>query len=112
MINVDFALEKGTLKLQVGGHAGAAPRGQDLICAAVSTLVLTAAEAARMLEGQGYLAGPPLIRLKPGKALILMTPHKQVLAEAALCLWTVQAGLCRLARLYPRHIRINRVLRV
>ena len=92
MIDVAFTQEKGTLKLTVRGHADTAPKGQDLLCAAVSSLVLTAGETVRLLEKEGYLARPPLIRLKSGNAVIIITPHREVLAEAALCFWTVQAG--------------------
>lgn len=110
MIDADFTMEKGTLKLRVRGHAGAAPMGQDLVCAGVSSLALTAAEVAARLEKQGWLARSPLIRLQSGTALILLTPHKEVCREAALCFWTVQAGLERLEQMYPGCIRINRML--
>ena len=36
------------------GHAGSAPYGEDLVCAAVSALMLTLSRAAWELEKQGY----------------------------------------------------------
>ncbi|MCF7928359.1 MAG: ribosomal-processing cysteine protease Prp [Spirochaetales bacterium] len=55
MIRVRLCLdEHGALKeLRADGHSGAAPRGEDLVCAAASSLLRT---VARLLEKRGDLS--------------------------------------------------------
>ena len=76
-------------KVRVLGHADSGPRGQDILCAAVTALVLTLRE-----NGRGILS--------PGRAEIWGTKEKKAQFE----------GICRgftyLARRYPRHIRYCR----
>ena len=56
----------GSRNLQMQGHAGAAPRGQDLVCAGASTLALTLGRAAALMEEEEMLARPALVRLEAG----------------------------------------------
>ena len=43
MVKVELVLERGFLKsCRVSGHAGAGPKGSDIVCAAVSVLARTA----------------------------------------------------------------------
>lgn len=41
MINVNYEIKKGKAALSVSGHAGFAPKGQDIVCAAVSGLCIS-----------------------------------------------------------------------
>lgn len=79
--------------LEVSGHAGAGPEGQDIVCAGVSGIIISASGAVedRRLEAvedirDGYY------RLKA--------------EEPAVCLVIAQAvsGLKRVAELYPAYI--------
>ena len=56
----------GSRNLQMQGHAGAAPKGQDLVCAGASTLALTLGRAAALMEEEEMLARPALVRLEAG----------------------------------------------
>jgi uncharacterized protein YsxB (DUF464 family) len=52
MVQADLVLENGLLKsCGVQGHAGAGPKGADIVCAAVSVLVRTAVLALSKREG-------------------------------------------------------------
>ena len=52
MIKAELVLEKGFLKsLRIYGHAGAGPKGMDIVCAAVSVLARTAYITISGLEG-------------------------------------------------------------
>ncbi|QQO11135.1 ribosomal-processing cysteine protease Prp [Breznakiella homolactica] len=61
MITVDAVLdEAGLLKsCRVSGHAGAGPRGGDIVCAAVSVLTRTALQILSNREGITVRAGAP-----------------------------------------------------
>lgn len=60
-------------RVTVKGHAGTAPAGQDLVCAAVSTLTYTLAENVAQLHRLGKVAEPE-IRLENGDAEISCVP--------------------------------------
>ena len=104
--------ERGYLKMRIRGHASYAPRGEDLVCAAVSGLAVTAAEAARMFWTQGFLKRPPLVRLCDGDALVIITPEEECLDAAAMAFWTVQAGIFALEQRYRRYVQLERVLKM
>lgn len=42
MIRVNAKLESGDIIIDVKGHSGYAPHGQDIVCAAVSAILQTA----------------------------------------------------------------------
>ena len=111
-VNISFDPNRGSVKLKMRGHASYAPRGEDLVCAAVSALALTAGEAAVLLDSQGLLKRPPMVQLGEGSALVIVTPREHALAEVLMSFWTVQAGVFALQQKYPRHVRLTGVLKV
>lgn len=60
---------------KVRGHAGSAPEGHDLVCAAVSAYVDQMAETVKALYKMGWLKGRPRICLDKGKATIVFHPY-------------------------------------
>lgn len=80
-------------RIHVSGHANTAPRGSDIVCAAVSALTLTLMEGLKSIAQIGLYvsAGPGNICIKwqtindTGKALVDT--------------WFL--GICRIAALYP-----------
>lgn len=103
---------RGCIKLRIRGHAGSAPRGEDLVCAGVSALALTAGQCAALLYERGLLKRDPMIRLHSGDAIVALTPKKEALAEVIMCFWTVQCGMYALQQQYPEYIKLTAVLRV
>lgn len=62
--------DRAGLRLEMEGHAGAAPRGEDLVCAALSMLMMTLQRrmeerAERTLPVIGRGAGSFMIRCRP-----------------------------------------------
>ena len=114
MIKVKFHYdsENGCLKMRISGHATYAPKGEDLICAAVSGLAITAAETARMLWDQGFLKRPPLVLLHDGNALVIVNPEADCVEMAAMAYWTIQAGIFALEQRYPEYVALESVLRL
>ena len=71
MVTIDY--DRKCTRVTVKGHAGTAPAGQDLVCAAVSTLTYTLAENVAQLHRLGKVAEPE-IRLENGYAEISCVP--------------------------------------
>lgn len=99
----------GSVHMTLRGHAGAAPRGQDLICASATTLAYTLAQAVQFLWEQGTLKKKPRLWLHEGEATIIATPREDCFAQVLQTFWTVQCGCYCLARNYPQHITLDPV---
>ena len=90
------------LRLAVSGHAGYAPKGQDIVCAAASILAEALADA---LEQQ---ADPPTLRVRCNRqdGLVILTADcaAQQLAQVQGLFDTALAGYRLLAQHYPAHV--------
>ena len=92
--------EPGTPAIEIIGHAGAAPRGRDPVCAALSILMYTLIDAekkARIYQGDGYCR-IEADRFFPTKA----DGHKGRDAYEI-----VAGGFRLLAENYPRYVRFE-----
>lgn len=91
----------GRWDLAARGHAGG-PVGQDIVCAAVSTLLDTYAAAARSLDARMRL------RQAPGRMEVVITElprkHRRELEAVRAA---VLIGLHRLATAYPARVRLD-----
>lgn len=88
--------------MSVTGHAGAAPKGADLVCAAVSTLVQTFAGWAEEQGKKGKLETD--VRMGEGRAVIAANAGIFQMAQMLNCFEIVCFGLEKLARQYPEYI--------
>ena len=93
-------------ELQVLGHAGGGKKGEDLVCAAVSALVLTLAANTDRMARAGWVTDP-VIRLADGSARICCTPTKEYRAAAELIFGSICAGFEVLAGKYPEHVQVE-----
>lgn len=93
--------------LRVQGHAGAAPYGQDLVCAAVSSLVYALAQRIRELDEQGALKTSPRIRLDSGSAVISATARKKYRQQVAEDFRLTESGLKLLSGHYPEQVTVG-----
>lgn len=98
---------RGNLGMVVKGHAGAGVKGEDLVCAGMSTLACTAAMAAKMMYASGWLTRPPRIRLENGVGQILVTPRKDKRDAVRMSFWTIQVGAFYLAQSCPEYVRLE-----
>lgn len=102
MIQAKFYYKlRGSVHLVIRGHAGAAPRGKDPICAGVSALACTAAQTVTDLYRQGMLRCRPKVILEDGYACIIATPRREYLGEVMLTYWVIQTGLRVIAANFP-----------
>ncbi len=97
----------GALTLKVTGHSGAANRGEDLVCAAASILMMTAAQDAHDLYTDGRLKEKPYLKLKSGRGKVEMVPTDAAAAEALHTLFIIQKGFLVLAANEPRFVKVR-----
>lgn len=102
----------GSLHMRAVGHAGAGPKGQDLVCAGVSTLAETLARAVERLYFQGMLRRCPRVELYEGNAEIIAQPKTRLRKEVAMVFWTVQNGMAELAASFPGNVSLEETLRL
>lgn len=102
--------DRGYIRLTIKGHSGAAPAGQDLICAGVTALAYAAAQSIKSLYEGGKVEDTPMVYLTPGEAEIAAKPVRAHQQEVRTALWTVQCGLRVLAESYPKHIQVQEYL--
>lgn len=105
MITARF--EDTALTLQ--GHAGSAPYGQDLVCAAVSALVYALAQRITDLEKQGALEQPPEICLASGNARISAVAKEKDREKVHEDFRLIYSGLKLLQAHYPEGIQMQDV---
>ena len=93
--------------LELQGHAGAAPYGQDLVCAAVSALVYALAQRLTELESRGALEKPPVIELSSGAARIEAAAGEDSGGQLQEDFRLIESGLKLLAHHYPEQIEVT-----
>lgn len=84
--------------LTIQGHAGFAPHGQDIVCAAVSALVQTFCASVEELT-----ADPIKADFSPGEAVI---QYGNLSDSAKLLEDSLFVGLKMIADNYPDHVRV------
>ena len=109
MITAKFYLKpsNGSIHMTLKGHAGAAPKGEDLICASATMLAYTVAQAVQFMHEQGKLKKKPKISLREGNATIIATPNEETYAEALHTFWVAQCGIHVLAHNYPQNVKLE-----
>ena len=85
---------------EVKGHAGYAEAGQDIVCAAVSILTTTCANALESVAGV-----KPMVKASEGHMLLALPNGSS--HDAQVILRTMRQGLRDLAEEYSRYILLN-----
>lgn len=95
MINVCVNSTGSTFELKIEGHAQSAPKGEDLICAAATILVRTAAAILPKDITE--------VDISDGKARIKLTEYDPV---AVVEMSVIVKGFVLLMQEYPEYIKI------
>lgn len=113
MISVVFTRGPDYVGLEVMGHANAGPHGEDMVCAAVSTLAQTciASMVAAGFEPE-YIVEPGdmicICRYRPGKKMawefIDTAPDEDVVLSAIM--HTIYTGMAYIEEHYPQHVAV------
>lgn len=88
----------------VRGHAGYRPRGQDIVCAAVSALTQAA-----VMGLEEFLSEKPRVEIAEGRLQCLL-PERMSLTDwekAEVILGTLELGLEAIAESYKRFVRLK-----
>lgn len=101
MITVDIKRnrQKAIEKIKVSGHAGYAPRGEDIICAGVSALTQAA-----VMGLERHLKRDIAVRQSNDALTVKLVEQPDELTDAIL--ETMLIGLWEIAKLYPKNVRI------
>ena len=99
MINISIKSGGDAIEIRAEGHANAAPKGEDVVCAAATILIRTLAETLTA-------AVPDMAKadIADGKASISVKGYDPV---AAVAIETVCIGFGLLQENYPDHIKIS-----
>lgn len=97
MILATFFCTEDLAHLAVEGHAGWAEAGQDVVCAAVSSLVYALAQAVQKFPNA-------TCRFANGRATLICPRSKEIDA----CFALVVDGLTSLWQQYPGYIHVRR----
>ena len=100
---IEAVYHRDDYRLTLCGHARSGDAGRDLVCAAASILVYTAAQNVRQLL-EYKQAVSVQIRLEPGDAEIGCEPKAGFDAVTRLILDTICKGFLLLADQYPEYI--------
>ncbi len=84
----------------VNGHAGAAPRGYDIVCAGVSALTQAA-----VLGLEKHLGRAFHLQIADGKLEMELKDSPDAMTNAVL--ETMLIGLTEIAKINPRSVRIS-----
>lgn len=101
MIEVTYYREHN--RVTVKGHAHSNEYGKDLVCAAVSALVLTLAANVGQMAGKGYVA-EPVTKLEAGDAEISCKARAKYRDSVKQVFMSVCVGFEILADQYPDYI--------
>ena len=93
--------------MSIEGHAGQAPKGQDLICSAASILSYTVAQYLEFVEMEEGLTTPPRIEMEEGQTIIVANPTEEYLAEVLNAFFVAEVGYSLLAQNYPQYVELK-----
>lgn len=102
-VEIYLGQDKTINKIAVRGHANYAESGSDIVCAGISTLLMTGALASREL-----LKIDILKEFSDGK-LVLQVPEDVVDDKLQVILQTVVIGLRDIESGYPKNISIKEI---
>lgn len=89
------------------GHAGAAPAGEDPVCAAATAYMWQFAEVVKGAEKQGWLIKKPRISIDEGKARITIRPKEQYVNTVNLLVTATATAFDWLAKQFPENVNYN-----
>ena len=107
MVNVRFYTNKGMLCLRVEGHAQAAPKGEDVVCAGASVLAATLADFVTLMNAHGELEKEPYIKMDTGIAVVKVKPKPESRGKLLLSFSVIATGLSAMVRNYPDYIQLK-----
>ena len=103
MINIEF--KPDTFTLDVTGHAEHGEKGEDIVCAAISTLFYTLAES--LHSSKHMLAEEVDFSDEDGNGHISCKPKAEYEANISLVYWTILNGFQLVAENYKKNVNLR-----
>ena len=107
MVKVTFEEKENKLTLKVGGHAGQANIGNDIVCASCSILAYTVAQYVKTAEAEGDLKTAPIIKLESGDALIFCEPKEEAYSALMSMYMFAEVGYNLLSHNFPQYVELK-----
>ena len=116
MTTVSFLRDaRGLCGIRVSGHAGYAPAGEDIVCAAASVLITTCANALESVAGirpnVSHSERPVMIQVDSSRPVRIgvalpggLSPASE--HDARIILRTAEQGFLDIAAQYPSYLQI------
>ena len=101
MVNVKMNLE--TLEIQIDGHAGGGPHGEDLVCCGVSTLAETLLIYMEKLMRDGLLADLKE-EVKSGHVYLHPQPYGWSMEKVVTAIDVIRNGFKALAEQFSKYV--------
>lgn len=98
---MDIRLDTSTFELQASGHAGYAPSGQDIVCAAASILTATLARSLGGVDGYRYVDDGDTVHIS-------CRPSLRQVERVVHVFDVIDSGFGLLCNSYPNHIRYTK----
>ena len=102
----DYLKEEGTLVMRVSGHAGAGPKGFDLVCAGVSSIAVGIAQVISDMGFEGKFRKKPNITIREGFVKVVVKPKDQFFAETLHCLFVGEVQLGLMAQVHSQFVKL------
>lgn len=90
------------LELNVDGHAHHGKKGEDIVCAAISTLFYTLGEA--LHQSEDMMISPLVFEDNDGKGYIKCFPKEEYTGNIVRTFWTILVGMELVANNYPNNV--------
>ena len=103
MIKIAFNPKKYEIKII--GHANHGKKGEDIVCAAVSTLFYTLGKA--LMDSSMMLQEPPICKDESGNAIISCKPKPEYEGNIIRSYWTILEGFDFLAKSYEKAVKLK-----
>ncbi len=103
MIKIKF--NPKTYALDITGHAKHGEKGEDIVCAAISTLFYTLAES--LYECKHMMAKDIVFSDEDGNGHIRCKPKAEYEANVSLVFWTILKGFDLVARNYEKNVNLH-----
>lgn len=103
MIKIKF--KPKTYTLDITGHAEHGKKGEDIVCAAISTLFYTLAES--LYDVKHMMAEDIVFNDEDGNGHISCKPKAEYEANVSLIYWTILKGFELVAKNYKKNVSLH-----
>ena len=101
---IDIKFNPKTFTLDVTGHAEHGKKGEDIVCAAISTLFYTLGEA--LYNTRHMMAEDIVFSDEDGNGHISCKPKAEYEGNVALIYWTILTGFEIVSKNYEKNVNL------